>query len=109
MKEDALKHLLESVLGKSKSARGGEEAVFKCPSCNHHKKKFQVNLQNQHWHCWVCNAGGRKIIPLFNPSACFSPADSATALHIAHWPKVSADTTKRRRVIIRKLRLLPFM
>ena len=40
MKEDLLKQLLESVLGKSKSARGGEEAVFHCPSCNHHKKKL---------------------------------------------------------------------
>ena len=39
MKEDLLKQLLESVLGKSKSARGGDEAVFYCPSCNHHKKK----------------------------------------------------------------------
>ena len=40
MKEDLLKQLLKSVLGKSKSARGGEEAVFTCPSCNHHKKKL---------------------------------------------------------------------
>ena len=40
MKEDLLKQLLESVLGKSKSARGGDEAVFTCPSCNHHKKEL---------------------------------------------------------------------
>ena len=32
MKEDLLKQLLESVLGRSKSARGGDEAVFYCPS-----------------------------------------------------------------------------
>ena len=41
MKEDLLKHLLESVLGPSKSSRGarGEESVvFTCPSCNHRKK-----------------------------------------------------------------------
>ena len=40
MKEDLLKLLLETILGRSKSARGGEEAVFTCPSCNHHKKKL---------------------------------------------------------------------
>ena len=40
MKEDLLKQLLESILGRSKSARGGDEAVFTCPSCNHHKKKL---------------------------------------------------------------------
>ena len=47
MKEDLLKRLLESVLGRSKSARGGEEAVFTCPSCNHHKKKLTLNLGTQ--------------------------------------------------------------
>ena len=61
MKEDLLKQLLESVLGRSKSARGGDEAVFHCPSCNHHKKKLQVNCETQKWHCWVCNKGGYKI------------------------------------------------
>ena len=47
MKEDLLKKLLESVLGRSKSARGGDEAVFKCPSCNHHKNKLTLNLETQ--------------------------------------------------------------
>ena len=40
MKEDLLKHLLESVLGPSKSsrgARGEQSAGFTCPSCNHRK------------------------------------------------------------------------
>ena len=47
MKEDLLKRLLESILGGSKSARGGDEAVFTCPSCNHHKKKLTFNLLSQ--------------------------------------------------------------
>ncbi len=58
MKEDLLKQLLESVLGKSKSARGGEEAVFTCPSCNHHKKKLTLNLSTQKFQCWVCGYKG---------------------------------------------------
>ena len=37
MKEDLLKHLLESILGRSKSARGGDEAVF---------KKIKVDLKD---------------------------------------------------------------
>ena len=45
MKEDLLKQLLESVLGKSKSARGGDEAVFSCPSpvpqC--HREVWHIN------------------------------------------------------------------
>ena len=40
--------------------KNGEHA-FHCPFCNHHKKKLQVNLETQKWHCWVCNKGGHKI------------------------------------------------
>ena len=56
-------HLLEQVLGSSHRLRNGELAFY-CKFCNHHKRKFQVNLNNQHWHCWVCNVGGRAIRPL---------------------------------------------
>ena len=60
MKEDLLKILLESILGRSKSARGGDEAVFKCPSCNHHKRKLTFNLLSQKFQCWVCNYKGHR-------------------------------------------------
>ena len=55
-----LTSLLEKVLGSSYQMKNGESA-FHCPFCNHHKKKLQVNLDTQKWHCWVCNAGGHKI------------------------------------------------
>ena len=64
MKEDLLKQLLESVLGRSKSARGGDEAVFTCPSCNHHKKKLTFNLQSQKFQCWVCGYKGHRAYQL---------------------------------------------
>ena len=52
--------LLEKVLNKSYQMKNGEHAFF-CPFCHHHKKKMQVNLETQKWHCWVCNEGGHKI------------------------------------------------
>ena len=64
MKEDLLKRLLESVLGRSKSARGGDEAVFKCPSCNHHKNKLTFNLFSQKFQCWVCGYKGHRAFQL---------------------------------------------
>jgi len=64
MKEDLLKKLLESVLGRSKSARGGDEAVFTCPSCNHHKKKLTFNLLSQKFQCWVCGYKGHRAFQL---------------------------------------------
>ena len=64
MKEDLLKQLLESILGPSKSARGGDEALFHCPSCKHHKKKLTVNLSTQKFQCWVCNFKGHRAFKL---------------------------------------------
>ena len=52
--------LLEKVLMKSYQMKNGEHA-FHCPFCNHHKKKLQINIETQKWHCWVCNKGGYKI------------------------------------------------
>ena len=40
------------------------DVAFYCPFCHHHKKKFNINLENQKWHCWVCNAKGKKFIHL---------------------------------------------
>ena len=64
MKEDLLKQLLESILGRSKSTRGGDEAVFYCPSCNHHKKKLTFNLLSQKFQCWVCGYKGHRAFKL---------------------------------------------
>ena len=75
MKEDLLKRLLESILGGSKSARGGDEAVFTCPSCNHHKKKLTFNLASQKFQCWVCGYKGHRAFQLLKkagaPGAAF--------------------------------------
>ena len=77
MKEDLLKKLLESVLGRSKSARGGDEAVFKCPSCNHHKKKLTFNLASQKFQCWVCGYKGHRAFQLLKKSNAPGAAYSA--------------------------------
>jgi len=75
MNEDLLKRLLESILGGSKSARGGDEAVFTCPSCNHHKKKLTFNLLSQKFQCWVCGYKGHRAFQLLKkanaPGAAF--------------------------------------
>jgi DNA primase len=56
--------LLESVLGKSKTTNKDNVAFF-CPFCHHTKRKLEINLVLQHWHCWVCNASGKKLVTLF--------------------------------------------
>ena len=52
--------ILDDVLGIGTSMKGNEQAHH-CPFCHHHKKKLQINLNTQQWHCWVCDSKGRKI------------------------------------------------
>jgi len=56
-------NILDSALGVGSSLKGNEQAHH-CPFCNHHKKKLQINLDNQRWHCWVCDSKGRSISSL---------------------------------------------
>jgi DNA primase len=39
----------------------GNELLFRCPSCNHHKRKFSVNLDKNVYKCWVCDYRGRNL------------------------------------------------
>ena len=64
MSKFSLIALLESVLNKGKIT-SNDNIAFNCPFCNHHKKKLEVNIVTQYWHCWVCNAAGRKLAILF--------------------------------------------
>ncbi len=39
----------------------GNELLFACPSCRHHKRKFSVNLNKNVYKCWICDFRGRNI------------------------------------------------
>jgi len=39
----------------------GHEFLFSCPSCDHHKYKFSVNLDKNVFKCWVCDYRGHNI------------------------------------------------
>jgi len=39
----------------------GSELLFSCPSCNHRKSKFSINLNKNVYKCWVCDYRGRNI------------------------------------------------
>ena len=58
MKEKKLK-ILTNVLGSP--YRTNNEYLFKCPYCEHHKRKFSVNLDKGYYKCWVCDTRGKNI------------------------------------------------
>ena len=39
----------------------GEEHLFKCPKCDHHKHKLSVNISKSAFKCWVCNYSGNNL------------------------------------------------
>ena len=39
----------------------GDEYLFHCPKCDHHKRKLSVNLGKGVFKCWVCDWSGRNI------------------------------------------------
>jgi len=62
MFEDKLA-ILESVFGDYVLQRQGTQAYFHCPSeeCSSTKKKLNVNLYTNQFHCWVCLLSGQEI------------------------------------------------
>lgn len=41
--------------------RKGNEHLYHCPYCKHHKKKLSVNFANGFFKCWVCDVRGKNI------------------------------------------------
>jgi len=57
-------NIIEEILGSGTKTKGNNHSHF-CPFCNHHKKKLEVDVESQQWHCWVCDAKGKTLYSLF--------------------------------------------
>jgi len=51
--------ILTDILGHF--VRKGNEHLYSCPFCNHHKKKMSVNFGIGAFKCWVCDTRGKNI------------------------------------------------
>lgn len=63
--------LLKKALGDADVGRDGVNVAFRCPGCgkNPEKKKLVVRIDNEKWHCWVCDTKGRSILGLLRKYA----------------------------------------
>ena len=59
MNKKEAKRILHETLGNY--ADKGTELLFVCPACDHHKRKFSVNLIKNAFKCWVCDYRGRNL------------------------------------------------
>ena len=63
--------ILTRVLGTS--YKSGDEYLYHCPKCKHHKKKLSVNIILDKYKCWVCEYAGhslRKLVKEYGPQRC---------------------------------------
>ena len=66
MNQNKLVNLLNRGLNTSgRKLKKENEWMYWSPFVSHHKPKLQINVQNQNWHCWVSNQGGRNLFQLF--------------------------------------------
>ena len=66
----------------------GSELLFACPACNHHKRKFSVNLDKNAFKCWVCDYYGRNIRRLIRRFGAY--------LQLQKWDAISDRTDLER-------------
>ena len=59
MNKKEAKKILHETLGNFSDK--GDELLFTCPACNHHKRKFSVNVDKNVFKCWVCDYRGRNL------------------------------------------------
>lgn len=62
--------LLSSALGDYR--KSGDELLFFCPFCQHHKKKLSVNLKTNNYKCWVCDERGKNVRRLLKSRLSYS-------------------------------------
>jgi DNA primase len=56
-------NILNSTLGFG-TKKKDDNYAHQCPFCSHHKRKLEIDIISQSWHCWVCDAKGKRIYNL---------------------------------------------
>jgi DNA primase len=61
--------ILKDVLGSYR--RSGDEMLFYCPKCKHHKRKLSINLEKDVFKCWVCDYRANSVYRLIRKYGTF--------------------------------------
>jgi DNA primase len=104
MENAALLILLESVLGSGSKTSKGNYA-FKCPFCQHHKNKLEINCVTNEksenpWHCWVCEVKGKTIKSLLKQLD--SPPNKIAELNMIIVPTYTEQKIKNDTIALPK-------
>jgi len=56
--------IFNQLLGPSWLRKGGQQAVYRCPFCNHRKKKLEIAVGGEDfgsYNCWICGTSGKAL------------------------------------------------
>lgn len=74
--------IIASCLGSYRMS--GDEVLFHCPFCKHHKPKMSVNINSNVYKCWICDARGkniRRLVRKFSNYAMLAEWDRISGRH----------------------------
>ena len=57
----------------------GDECLYFCPKCDHHKQKLSVNITKGKFKCWICEYSGPRLRRLVR--------NHGTTAHLFEWKK----------------------
>ena len=71
--------IVASCLGEYRLA--GDETLFYCPFCKHHKHKLSVNVRANVYKCWICDTRGKNVRRLVRKFGDYS--------QVAEWDRIT--------------------
>ncbi len=95
-KLEILKKVLGNYIGKL------PQIQFYCIKCKHHKKKLSINLEEEIFHCWVCNYKGT-VYNLLKSYASYDLQEEWKKLSNNKYINVNLDNQSFEKLILSKL------
>jgi len=98
--------LLSAALGEYH--KSGEEVLFYCPFCKHHKRKLSINLRLNHYKCWVCDVRGRNVRRLLKVRLSYSQLMEWDKLNnVVDLTQLNSDLFKQQEQHVKEIIDLP--
>ena len=88
-------NFLEKLFGKGQYFHSQKEWACFCPFCFHRKQKLSINLDNDVWHCWVCNKSGRSLFLLIKKVGTYADAKEYVEKFKPKYLKDEAESTEQ--------------
>lgn len=98
-KQAQIRSYLDQHFGTGTPHKNGEVSYY-CPFCNHYKKKLQVNIKTQRWHCWIDGHKGNSLVNLLKKSKASEQIVQRVSDLVEFTPKSSQNNTEEKRVVL---------